>query len=248
MSDVNQGQETAPAPSSEAEGQQTGQEKPVQASAETEKPEKEWEFPEKNPGWPAGVYERFKKVNEERKSFAEKLKTFDGKEDLLGVYEQFDNLLEQDPQLLGVITEAIKMIKDQQVGNVPQTQPQYGDQEVRTNSYLERFQRLVSEKKIPEDLKQDYLAETYHELMRINPDPLNNFRVADVDRAFKTVLDREERKFRHRQAAYTKDKNEDNLPASGSRTGASPMPSPKPLLTQNDRAAAMADMLRAGGI
>ena len=53
--------------SSEAEQTET-----AQSSAETENTGTE-EFPQENPGWPEGVYERFKGVNEKKKELEAQL-------------------------------------------------------------------------------------------------------------------------------------------------------------------------------
>lgn len=246
--DVNQGADS-PAQSSSANGQEDQSSNQAQdnsqSSAGTENTEKEWEFPEENPGWPTGVYNRFKEVNERAKlakTYEEKLKTFESNSELYKTYEQFDQVLTQNPQLLQMIQQALQ----QENGQRQQQQPAFqGDPEIRTNAYVERFQRMASEKGINQDLIKDYFNETYHELLSINPDPIGNFRPMDVDLAFKNVMEREERRFKARQAGYLQNKQKDSVPASATKTGTAPVSAPKALNTQHERAQAMAEMIRA---
>lgn len=223
MNDVNQ--TTAPAavaPSSGA-NQSVVQDSTSQSSAGTlnTDPGKDNRIPESIP------YTRFKEVNDELKQLKE----------MATVYQEFDNVLSSRQDLMKVLEVAaqrpevlnhfLQLVDSQQNQGQQQQQNQQQninfDPQVRTQNYVDRFKSLAKENKIPEELTQDYFNDVYYELLKINQDPLSNYNISHVDEAFKRVMDREERKFKARQANYITTKRQADVPASGSETGMRPM-------------------------
>lgn len=135
--DVNQGASSEPIvetqePQSSAETENTGNE--------------EFEFPKENPGWPEGVYERFKGVNEKKKALeaqfaelSEKHKPFEENLDKLQAYGGFDQIIQQHPQLWNSIQEQWK-----QYFGIDQMTPEQM-QLLQTNEALQNTNQSLSQ-------------------------------------------------------------------------------------------------------
>ena len=237
--DENQTAQPSEVPSSGAEGQVA----PQQSSAETQNTvPAEWQ-PDKNAKFVP--YERFQEVVQGRNELKEKYAAFETKQDLLKTYEGFDKVLNENPQLFNAIMQLLQ-------GDQQQQQPQQEmetTQKLAMDNYTNRFQNFCTENKIAEEMKPYVyqIAESF--FLKVNPDPLKNYNMQTLNVALQHTKQFLESINKQNLAGYVQTKpNANNVPASASQGGGAPVPAPKPLGSQQDRAAAMAEMMRAGQV
>jgi hypothetical protein len=236
--DENQTAQPSEAPPSGAEGQNIVTPQPP-AEAQNTVPE-EWQ-PDKNAKFVP--YDRFQEVVQARNDFREKMKTFEGKEELLKTYEQFDQVLNTNPQLF----QAIMGLFNQQPQEQAPEQQLDTNQKLVLDNYMGRFNNFCTESKIPEEMKAYVYQVAESFLLKINPDPLRNYDMRSLDMALNHTKKLLESIGNSKLANYVQTKpRENNVPASASRGGGAPVPAPQPLSSQQDRASAAAQFLRAG--
>lgn len=249
--DVNTGASPAPADSSPAQGQTGSQQGDVQGAQPAGALNTDTALPQTIP------YARFKEINDAKNALEEKYKPFDGKAELLQTYEQFDQLLNGRPELMGLLQVALTQPQVaaqifQQLGIGQNQQGQQQQQQDGSNqtvsqlvlmTYTNEFERLASDAKIPQELVPDYFEMTKSELLKLNPDPLRRINIQDLRTAFTKATERA-RKF---TAPYQQQKAGDqNLPPSSSANGAPPVAGKPNFGSQSERGAWLADQLKAG--
>jgi hypothetical protein len=238
MEDVNQG-----APSQDTSSVSEGNiETPSQSPAEAQNTGDEWQ-PEKNARFVP--YDRFSEVIQDRNQLREKNKLYEGKDELLKTYESFDNVLNQNPELFNAIMYLLQGGNQEQA---QQTQNQQMDttQQLAMDNYMGRFNQFCSENKIAQEMAPYVyqLAESF--FLKINPDPLRNYNPQALNQALMHTKKFLDTIGNANLAGYVQSKTKDSVPTSASTGGSPPSPAPRPLNSQQDRAAAMAEMMRAG--
>jgi len=163
--DVNSNDEPIVDDSSTSEGQESLQ---AQSSSEgTENTENdEFEIPEQNPGWPNGVYERFKQVNEQKKQFQsqlremeEQLQGYSKNSNLYKAYEQFESLLVSNPKLFEDVQSVLTKYYPGQQGNGSQvdlqTQQQYqAISRLVVSQHEKEYDSWAKENNVPEESRE----------------------------------------------------------------------------------------------
>lgn len=246
--DENQTATPSVAPSSGAEGQNVETPSQTSTPAVAQKTGEEWQ-PEKNAKYVP--YERFQEVVQGRNEIKEKLKAFGYGEDgfswddvsqLFQTYKGFDQVLNGNPQLFQAI---MNLIQPNQNQAQPQQMPDTA-QSLALDNYMTRFNGFCSEMKIPEETKPYVYQLAEGILLKMNPDPLRNYSMQHLNVALEHAKKFLESVGKANLASYVQTKPNNNVPASASSGGSAPTPAPKPLANQGERAAAMAQMLRAG--
>lgn len=182
-------------------------------------------------------YERFKEVNEQLKGW----KQYEGKQELIDSYVKFDEFLSGNPQAM----QAIKMALQMAQGEPQQEQPMGTAQKLAYDNYVGEFERFLGENQIPEELKPVAYSIVESLLLRMNPDPLNNYDMGTMKKALAAVKNLFEQIHRTKQATYIEEKRKDSVPPSPSRNGVAPMQGQPKFTSREDRMKALAEGLTA---
>jgi uncharacterized protein YktA (UPF0223 family) len=224
MVDVKQEVAPTSADSSAAEGEagktnaSTSQPNPSAETLNTVGEEKE--LPKSIP------YDRFKEVNDRLRAIEKEYEEYVKNKELYEVYKQFDSILEQNPQLLESIKNAILEAQQQQP-TMQQFQQPYANPMLAQNlalaMYINEFQKLAKEDNIPSELNEEYQEFVRQELIKRNPDPLNNFNLQLFHEAYKAAKERMNKIIKLDRSLYLNEKKQDQAPPSPTKGGMQPI-------------------------
>lgn len=192
--------------------------------------------------------------------FKEKVDEYNSLKTNYDSYKQFDDYLTQNPDKAKAILDLIKQEEAAQA----QAQPTQNDPinvidtrlrelervhmateaQRRVNSYKEEFSSLMAKENIPDDVKP--FVEEMVELKLIQEakgDPIANFDVKTLHKAFKTVNDNLQRVLKSDKSRYINSKLSNDVPVNSK--GAAPREAPTNPQTREDRNAAILEELRA---
>ncbi len=243
--------------------QQLQQESPP-AAQETPSPET-LNTEQARPHEEAIPYARFKEVNDQLKSLKDS-------QDWRG-YQTLKDTLDSDPTFAQYFTQAVTDYYTKKQTPTPEKDP-YADypaeiaeplrktqvleqtvqqllqqnqmQQAQTvySQYLGNFNQKLTEAKIPDHWKDFYRQEVEAQAAKLNPNALYQYDASLVNRAFEAAQARIEGIRRAERGLYVTDKQKDQVPASSA--GSPPLATSRPLNSGEDRAAMVAELLRAG--
>lgn len=209
-------------------------------------------------------YARFKEVNDQLKSLKES-------QDWRG-YQTLKDALDGDPNFAQHFTQAVTnyytkqkaepekdpyadyppeiaeplrktQVLEQTVQQLLQQNQMQQAQTVYTQ-YLGHFNQKVTEAKVPDHWKDFYRQEVEAQAAKLNPNALYQYDQGLIDRAWEAAQARIEGIRRSERSLYVTDKTKDQVPASSA--GSPPLAASRPVTTGEDRAAMVAELLRAG--
>jgi hypothetical protein len=191
-------------------------------------------------------YSRFKEVNDAKREYEEKLKSYEKvNPELYDSYSKFDELLGSNPQLAEKVKEIIVSGLAPQQQAHPQYQGPSDYQRMAYDNYTRDFETLMESEGIPTEQKERVFTLVSQEALKANPYALNRYDPKLVGKAYagvKSLFDGIRQKERE---SYVKDKQKDDVPASGSETGSAPRKVQK-FHSREERIAYMKEHLRAG--
>lgn len=180
---------------------------------------------------------------------------------LFSAYQQFDALLEENPELTQEIERAVQTFAQKKKGganaqqNAQNNQPNQGGQgsqnsevtalrdEIRLKDYLSEFTRLAQSANIPQEALQDAFEGTVAEVLKFEANPLGNFNLAHAKKGFESWVAKQERINKSFNSRYAAQKEKDNVPPSGA--GAAPIKQQPELTDPQGRRDYIANGLRA---
>jgi len=192
-------------------------------------------------------YERFKEVNDRLRTIEKEYEEYAKNKELYEVYKQFDSILEQNPQLLESIKNAILEAQQQQPTTQQFQQPSANPmlaQNLALAMYVNEFQRLAKEDNIPSELNEEYQEFVRQELIKRNPDPLNNFNLQLFHEAYKAAKERMNKIIKLDRSLYLNEKKQDQAPPSPTKGGMQPVQDVK-FKDSYERAQYIASVLKA---
>lgn len=195
-------------------------------------------------------YQRFKEENQAKKEALEKLKALESKynDEKYNAYSQFDDLLSQSPELYEAVQDVFSKHFQNQEHAVNQSEP--SPQDLRLNQwaydrYIEEFNALAEKSGFIDDAQKDAVYKlTESELLKINKKPLENFKLGDIRKAFGEAQKKIDSFRKADRAAYIEGKEQDQVPASTTKTGTASMRQGEPLRTRAEKAAYFAEVLK----
>jgi len=209
-------------------------------------------------------YQRFKEVNDSLKSYKDREATWKS-------YEMLDQVLDQRPDLVMVLGQALGInpqVLAQQMGyqqpqqpqqqlqNVQfqqQLQPQFQQQQaapsdpvLRENMYRTTFREKAKADNIPQELIPELESYAQYLLMQKNPDPLGNFNLGMLDEVYVSMKGMIDKITNTKAASYLTQKQTNGVPPSTSKTGAPVSAQPQKIVGQESRASRLAQLMTTG--
>lgn len=197
-------------------------------------------------------YSRFKEINDKYREYSEKLKSFEERENLYKIVEQFNDTLEKDPELQKSVQEALRQSQARMQSTNTAANPQQGQQQNQLSDYqrvtLDRYnmdlQSKLKAEGIPEKHHERVVNLIYSEAGKLNGNALNQYDPSLVDKAYANISDFFNGIKQQATSEYVNQKKGDVTPASATKSGAAPIKSHK-FSGRGDRAAFLASGLSA---
>ena len=195
-------------------------------------------------------YSRFKEVNDAKREYEEKLKSFEGiNPELYQAYSQFDQVLSEQPELVEAIKEKMSQgMSAQQATQEAQAEQAQGPtdyQRVTYDRYMTELDQVLDGEGIPEAHWQDVKAIVQNKAVQLNPYALNQYDAKLVKKAYDGVKTLFDGIRRNERESYVKQGKENNVPESGSASGSTAKPVHR-FKDRNERVAYAAQYLREG--